>query len=57
MNESTNGEFVMKQETRPTVLTPQDLEKVLNKLPYTAEELIEWERWGNYYFGTNNEKE
>jgi hypothetical protein len=57
MSESTNGEFVMKQETRPTVLTPQDLEKVLNKLPYTAEELIEWERWGNYYFGTNNEKE
>ena len=33
------------------VITPQDTQDKLNKLPYTKEELLDWERWGNENFG------
>lgn len=40
----------MKSET-PHVITPSETEEKVRKLPYSKEELIEWERWGNENFG------
>lgn len=40
----------MEQE-KQHVITPQETEEKLRKLPYTREELAEWERWGNENFG------
>lgn len=34
------------------VITPRETQDKLNKLPYTKEELLDWERWGNENFGT-----
>jgi hypothetical protein len=38
------------------VITPQETEEKLRKLPYTREELAEWERWGNDNFGRGERK-
>jgi len=35
------------------VITPQQTEEIIRKLPYTKEELADWERWGNENFGYN----
>jgi hypothetical protein len=38
------------------VITPQETEEKLRKLPYTKEELLDWERWGNDNFGNQDRK-
>jgi hypothetical protein len=42
--------YIMEDAER-TVITPHDINEKLSKLPYTREELLEWERWGNENFG------
>lgn len=44
------------QEQERKVITPQDTEEMLRKLPYTKEELLDWERWGNENFGHGERK-
>lgn len=39
------------EENEKKVITPRETEEKLWKLPYTKEELLEWERWGNENFG------
>lgn len=39
------------EESDKKVITPRETEQKLSKLPYTKEELLEWERWGNENFG------
>jgi hypothetical protein len=39
------------EENEKKVITPRDTEEKLWKLPYTKEELLDWERWGNENFG------
>jgi len=49
--------IVMEQtEKNEKVITPRDTEEILRKLPYTKEELLEWERWGNENFGHSERK-
>lgn len=44
--------IVMEQsDNKEKVITPRDTEEILRKLPYTKEELLDWERWGNENFG------
>lgn len=43
----------MKDEERK-VITPQETEERLRKLPYSKEELADWERWGNENFGNQD---
>jgi hypothetical protein len=44
-------EKIMSNSETPHVITPQEIEDKLRKLPYTKEELLDWERWGNDTFG------
>lgn len=48
-------EDAMEEEKRH-VITPSETEEKLRKLPYTKEELADWERWGNENFGYNERK-
>ena len=41
------------EETEKKVITQRETEEKLWKLPYTKEELLDWERWGNENFGTS----
>lgn len=43
-------EYIM-EDIEPKVITPRDTEDKLRALPYTKEELADWERWGNANFG------
>lgn len=45
------------EKNEPHVITPQETEEKLRKLPYSKEELLEWERWGNDNFGYSDRKQ
>ena len=46
----------MNSSEKTHVITPHEIEEKLRTLPYTKEELLEWERWGNENFGYQERK-
>jgi hypothetical protein len=44
----------MDNEEQKVVITYEMTEEIIRKLPYSREELAEWERWGEENFGRWN---